>query len=92
MVIKRPTMDMLNLDRRRTTFQQAELGYTEKLGPEFSKRGVKVIGLSVDPVDDHRRWLDDIEATQAARPNFPKQRSTVSSGRSRCPRTKSRAG
>jgi alkyl hydroperoxide reductase subunit AhpC len=48
-----------------------ELGYTEKLGPEFSKRGVKVIGLSVDPVDDHRRWLDDIEATQAARPNFP---------------------
>lgn len=48
-----------------------ELGYTEKLVPEFSKRGVKVIGLSVDAVDDHRRWLDDIEATQSARPNFP---------------------
>ena len=48
-----------------------ELGYTEKLVPEFAKRGVKVIGLSVDAVDDHRRWLDDIEATQAARPNFP---------------------
>lgn len=48
-----------------------ELGYTEKLVPEFAKRGVKVIGLSVDAVDDHRRWLDDIEATQSARPNFP---------------------
>ena len=48
-----------------------ELGYTEKLVPEFAKRGVKVIGLSVDAVDDHRRWLDDIEATQAARPKFP---------------------
>ncbi len=48
-----------------------ELGYTEKLVPEFARRGVKVIGLSVDPVDDHRRWIDDIEATQQARPSFP---------------------
>src|SRR5690349_8355357 len=48
-----------------------ELGYTEKLAPEFGKRGVKVIGLSVDRVDDHARWADDIETTQGARPQFP---------------------
>jgi thioredoxin-dependent peroxiredoxin len=48
-----------------------ELGYTEKLRPEFEKRGAKVIGLSVDPVGDHRKWADDIEATQGARPRFP---------------------
>jgi alkyl hydroperoxide reductase subunit AhpC len=48
-----------------------ELGYTEVLAPEFAKRGVKVIGLSVDRVDDHERWADDIEATQGARPKFP---------------------
>ncbi len=48
-----------------------ELGYTERLRPEFEKRGVKVIGLSVDSIDDHERWADDIEATQGARPRFP---------------------
>jgi alkyl hydroperoxide reductase subunit AhpC len=48
-----------------------ELGYTEKLRPEFHKRNVKVIGLSVDAVADHERWADDIEATQGARPKFP---------------------
>ena len=48
-----------------------ELGYTEKLAPEFAKRGVKVIGLSVDPVAEHTRWADDIEATQGVRPQFP---------------------
>lgn len=48
-----------------------ELGYTEKLRPEFERRGVKVIGLSVDPVDSHARWSDDIEATQGSRPRFP---------------------
>jgi alkyl hydroperoxide reductase subunit AhpC len=48
-----------------------ELGYTEKLAPEFARRGVKVIGLSVDGVDDHARWADDIEATQGMRPRFP---------------------
>ena len=48
-----------------------ELGETEKLAPEFARRGVKVIGLSVDKVDDHARWADDIEATQGARPGFP---------------------
>jgi alkyl hydroperoxide reductase subunit AhpC len=48
-----------------------ELGYTEKLRPEFEKRNVKVIGVSVDPLDDHIRWSDDIEQTQGARPKFP---------------------
>jgi len=48
-----------------------ELGYTEKLRPEFEKRNVKVIGLSVDKVCEHNRWADDIEATQGARPGFP---------------------
>jgi len=48
-----------------------ELGYTEKLRPEFEKRGVKVIGLSVDDVADHERWVDDIHQTQGARPQFP---------------------
>ncbi|HEY8539753.1 MAG TPA: peroxiredoxin [Steroidobacteraceae bacterium] len=48
-----------------------ELGYTERLRPEFEKRNVKVIGLSVDAVKDHERWADDIEQTQGARPRFP---------------------
>ena len=48
-----------------------ELGYTEKLRPEFEKRNVKVIGLSVDPLGDHERWADDIAETQGARPKFP---------------------
>jgi len=48
-----------------------ELGYTEKLRPEFEKRGVKVIGLSVDDVTDHERWVEDIHQTQGARPQFP---------------------
>src|SRR3954449_10450287 len=48
-----------------------ELGYTAKLKPEFEKRGVKAIGLSVDSVDDHRRWSKDIEETQGQKVNFP---------------------
>jgi thioredoxin-dependent peroxiredoxin len=48
-----------------------ELGYTAKLKPEFDRRGVKVIGLSVDPLDAHRSWSKDIEETQGAAPNFP---------------------
>ena len=48
-----------------------ELGYTAKLKPEFDKRGVKVIGLSVDPLDAHKRWSKDIEETQGTAPNFP---------------------
>src|SRR6266550_598962 len=42
-----------------------------KLKPEFDRRGVKIIGLSVDPIDNHEKWLDDIEETQGARPNYP---------------------
>ena len=48
-----------------------ELGYMAKIKPEFDKRNVKIIGLSVDPVDKHEGWADDIEETQGARPNYP---------------------
>ena len=48
-----------------------ELGRMAKLKPEFDKRNVKIIGLSVDAVDNHERWADDIEETQGARPNYP---------------------
>jgi alkyl hydroperoxide reductase subunit AhpC len=48
-----------------------ELGYMAKLKPEFDRRGVKIIGLSVDPTDSHEKWADDIEETQGARPNYP---------------------
>ena len=48
-----------------------ELGYMAKLKPEFEKRNCKVIGLSIDPVDDHARWAKDIEETQGTAPNYP---------------------
>lgn len=48
-----------------------ELGYTAKLKPEFEKRNVKVIGLSVDPLDAHEGWAKDIEETQGTAVNFP---------------------
>ena len=48
-----------------------ELGYMARIKPEFDRRGVKVIGLSVDPVDFHKRWSDDIRETQGVAPNFP---------------------
>jgi alkyl hydroperoxide reductase subunit AhpC len=48
-----------------------ELGYMAKIKPEFDKRGVKVIGLSVDPVDKHSKWADDIKETQGYAPNYP---------------------
>ena len=48
-----------------------ELGAVAKLKPEFDKRGVKVIGLSVDPVDNHAGWSKDIAETQGTAPNFP---------------------
>ena len=48
-----------------------ELGYVAKIKPEFEKRGVKVIGLSVDPLDDHRGWINDINETQNTTVNFP---------------------
>ena len=51
-----------------------ELGYMAKLQPEFDKRNAKVIGLSIDPVDDHKRWAKDIEETQGAAPELPDHR------------------
>jgi alkyl hydroperoxide reductase subunit AhpC len=48
-----------------------ELGLTAKLKDEFSKRGVKAIALSVDPVDSHHRWIGDINETQNTTVNFP---------------------
>jgi thioredoxin-dependent peroxiredoxin len=48
-----------------------ELGEVAKLKPEFDKRNVKVLGLSVDSVEDHKRWSGDIEETQGARLNYP---------------------
>ncbi|HTH78977.1 MAG TPA: peroxiredoxin [Ramlibacter sp.] len=48
-----------------------ELGYMAKIEPEFTKRGAKLIGLSVDPIDSHSKWLGDIEETQGAKVNYP---------------------
>src|ERR1700743_3056401 len=48
-----------------------ELGAVARLKPEFDKRGVKVLGLSVDPADNHARWAADIAETQGTAPNFP---------------------
>jgi alkyl hydroperoxide reductase subunit AhpC len=48
-----------------------ELGYMASIKPDFDKRNVKIIGLSVDPVDNHEKWADDIEETQGTRPNYP---------------------
>src|SRR5215204_831992 len=48
-----------------------ELGYMAKIKPEFERRNVKLLGLSVDPVDSHRKWAPDIEETQGHAPNFP---------------------
>jgi alkyl hydroperoxide reductase subunit AhpC len=48
-----------------------ELGYMAKIKPEFDKRNVKIIGLSVDPVEDHEKWAQDIAETQGEAPNYP---------------------
>jgi alkyl hydroperoxide reductase subunit AhpC len=48
-----------------------ELGYMAKLQPEFARRNCKVMGLSIDPVEDHQRWSKDIEETQGTAPNYP---------------------
>ena len=48
-----------------------ELGYTAKLKPEFEKRGVKIIAISVDPLEDHHGWISDINETQNTTVNFP---------------------
>ncbi len=48
-----------------------ELGYMARINPEFQKRNVKIIGLSVDPVENHAEWAADIEETQGFMPNYP---------------------
>jgi thioredoxin-dependent peroxiredoxin len=48
-----------------------ELGYMAKIKPDFDRRNVKIIGLSVDPVDNHAKWAADIEETQGTAPNYP---------------------
>ena len=48
-----------------------ELGYMAKIEPEFTKRNTKLIGLSIDPVEDHTKWSKDVEETQGAAINYP---------------------
>src|SRR6201995_2213977 len=48
-----------------------ELGYMAKIKPEFDRRGVKIIGLSVDPVENHEKWAQASEETQGTAPNYP---------------------
>lgn len=48
-----------------------ELGYLARIKPEFDQRNTKILGLSIDPVDDHARWAKDIEETQGTAPNYP---------------------
>ena len=48
-----------------------ELGYMAKIKPEFDKRNVKILGLSVDPLESHKGWVGDIEETQGQAPNYP---------------------
>ena len=48
-----------------------ELGYMARIKPEFDKRNTKIIGLSVDSVDDHKKWSKDIQETQGTAPNYP---------------------
>jgi len=48
-----------------------ELGYMAKMKPEFDKRNAKIIGLSVDRVEDHKKWANDIKETQGVAPNYP---------------------
>ena len=48
-----------------------ELGYMARLKPEFEKRNTKIVGLSIDSVDDHKKWAKDIEETQGSKVNYP---------------------
>jgi thioredoxin-dependent peroxiredoxin len=48
-----------------------ELGYMAKIKPEFDRRNVKILGLSVDPLENHAKWADDIAETQGTAPNYP---------------------
>jgi alkyl hydroperoxide reductase subunit AhpC len=57
--------------RNFTPICTTELGYMASIKPEFDKRGVKIIGLSVDPVANHAQWSKDIEETQGTAPNYP---------------------
>ena len=59
-----------------------ELGALARLKPEFDKRGVKLMGLSVDPVDKHAKWSEDIRETQGAAPNYPMIGDPISMSRS----------
>src|SRR6266478_2310402 len=57
--------------KAQTSEGTTELGYMAKVKPEFDKRGVKIIGLSVAPVEKHSDWAKDIEETQGTAPNYP---------------------
>src|ERR687893_2961615 len=57
--------------RNFTPVCSTELGYMASIKPEFDRRNVQIIGLSVDPVDKHSGWAKDIEETQGAAPNYP---------------------
>jgi alkyl hydroperoxide reductase subunit AhpC len=62
---------LFSLPKDFTPVCTTELGYMAKIKPEFDKRGVKIIGLSVDPTGDHEGWAKDIEETQGVAPNYP---------------------
>ncbi|NLT05086.1 MAG: peroxiredoxin [Solirubrobacterales bacterium] len=57
--------------RNFTPICTTELGYMASIKPEFDKRGVKIIGLSVDPLENHARWAEEIGASQGTPPNYP---------------------
>jgi alkyl hydroperoxide reductase subunit AhpC len=57
--------------RNFTPICTTELGYMASIKPEFDRRGVKIIGLSVDPLDNHEKWAQDIAETQGTAPNYP---------------------
>ena len=50
-----------------------ELGYMARIKPEFDKRNTKILGLSVDSVEDHKKWAKDIQETQGSAPNYPRR-------------------
>ena len=62
---------MFSHPRNFTPVCTTELGYMASIKPEFDKRGTKIIGLSVDPLENHEKWADDIAETQGAEVNFP---------------------
>ena len=62
---------MFSHPRNFTPVCTTELGYMASIEPEFARRGVKIIGLSVDPVENHEGWSKDIEETPGTAPNYP---------------------